>query len=130
MQFTPYAGVPRNAPLGMSILHQSPHMHQSPHPSHVKLNDAASPPRFGYMYTRNKRVRDRSSFADQLKIEDLWMHFQKVAEEIVSPAVPAFYKVGVVVMVPCCIAIIYQTMSAAKTKLCHHRVSCAAYSSN
>ncbi|CAM9574915.1 unnamed protein product, partial [Hapterophycus canaliculatus] len=36
--------------------------------------------------------RCRASLADQLKVEELWGHFQKIAEERLSPAMPGFYK--------------------------------------
>eukprot|EP00903_Cladosiphon_okamuranus_P012689 g11867.t1 len=34
----------------------------------------------------------RASLADQLKIEELWTHFEKIAEEKLHRSVPAFYK--------------------------------------
>lgn len=40
--------------------------------------------------------RFRASLADQLKIEELWTHFEKIAEEKLPPSVPKFYKVGAV----------------------------------
>lgn len=43
----------------------------------------------------------RASLADQLKIEELWTHFEKIAEEKLPPSVPAFYKVGTVPYTVC-----------------------------
>ncbi|CAM9331891.1 unnamed protein product, partial [Scytosiphon promiscuus] len=34
----------------------------------------------------------RASLADQLKVEELWGHFEKIAEERLSSAMPGFYK--------------------------------------
>lgn len=35
----------------------------------------------------------RASFADQLKVDELWVPFQKIADRMISPTLLDFYKV-------------------------------------
>lgn len=60
------------------------------------------------MHDEPLRGSARSSMAEQLKVEELWNHFQKLAEERMPLAFPLFYKVRTAVQqyqvcVVCCV---------------------------